>query len=40
MAWARIFDGVLRTAILYVTQVVIDDFVCIISPFLGELGRK
>ena len=39
MAWARIFDGVLPTVILYVTQVVID-LVCLISPFLGELGRR
>ena len=40
MAWARIFDGVLPTAMLYVTPVFIDLF-CMISPFddLGGLGR-
>ena len=40
MAWARIFDGVLPTAILYVTQVFISDLFFTITPFLGELGKK
>ena len=40
MAWARIFDGVLQTAILYRTRVFIRYLFFMISPFLGELGRK